>query len=395
MPLLNLTARERKVVFSLAFIMMLRIVGLFMIVPVFSVYAVDLKDATPFLIGVAMGVYGLTQGLLQLPFGVLSDYIGRRAVIFGGLLIFMLGGLVASIAHSIYGVILGRALQGCGAIGSTVMALIADATQEEHRSTAMAIAGSFIGVAFVVAILLGPILTTYFSLQNLFFLSACFSLLAIILLFLLVPRFPEFAVPSRTKNTKIKQVLSLIYNSKLANLNLGIFVLHVILVANFVVFPIHLAQYLGWNRAVQWGFYCPIVIPAFIGAFLVIARAEKHRCIKTYFLYAVVGLALAQGLFYWFPRNVLAAVAGLGIFFGSFAMLEAFLPSLISCDAPQEFKGSALGVYYCCQFFGAFIGGLLGGWVAQQYNLTNVYACCGGVAILWLIITYRNFRLQR
>lgn len=361
MPLLNLTSREKTVVFSLAFIMMLRIVGLFMIVPVFSVYAVDLQDSTPFLIGVAVGIYGLTQGLLQLPFGVLSDYIGRRAVILGGLLIFMFGGLLAAAAQSIYGVILGRALQGCGAIGSTVMALIADATQEEHRATAMAIAGGFIGVAFVVAILLGPVLTAYLSLQNLFFLSACFSMLGIILLFLLVPRFPERNVPSSDKYTKIQQVLSLISNSKLSNLNLGIFVLHAILVANFVVFPIHLAQYLGWSRFVQWKFYCPIVIPAFVISFFVIARAEQQRCVKTYFLYGIWGLAISQVLFYWWFSNFWSTVAGLGIFFVSFAMLEAFLPSLISCYAPQEFKGTALGMYYCCQFFGAFIGGLLGG----------------------------------
>ncbi len=383
-----MTATERRAITSLSLIMALRMIGLFMIVPIFSLYAKDLQAATPFLLGLAMGIYGLTQAVLQIPFGLLSDHLGRRPLIVLGLLLFALGSLIAALTDSIYGMILGRALQGGGAIGSTLMALMADLTQEENRTKAMAICGMTIGLSFALAIILGPLLTQWFNFHSLFWLAFIFSFMAIFILYTWTPTPQRLGWHPETE-PEIKLFVALLKNKELLRLNSGIFFLHAILTASFVVLPLHLKNFLGWQGNEQWMLYIPSLVFGFIISLLFIVIAEKKRSVKPYFLGGIAGLGLAEALLWLFPRQLLPSLAGLAIFFTAFSLLEAFLPSLVSRTASAARKGTALGLYSCSQFMGIFSGGVLGGWLYQHYGLLQIYLLCLGLALLWLGIAYR------
>lgn len=379
---------EQQAVFSLSLIIALRMVGLFMIMPIFALYAKTLEAATPFLIGLAIGIYGLTQGLLQIPFGILSDHLGRRPIIVLGLLLFALGSLIAALSSSIYGIILGRALQGSGAIGSTLLAFMADLTQEEHRSKAMAIAGMTIGLSFAIAMITGPLLAEWLPFQSLFYLAALLSGIAIIILYTATPKPKRLSWHPDTE-PELKFFYTILKNTALLRLNSGIFLLHAILTANFLVLPISLNHYLGWQGHDQWMLYVPSLVLAFIIALMAITRAEKKRQVKPYFLAGIIGLASAEALLWLFPQRLWLTVIGLSIFLTAFSLLEAFLPSLVSRTAPAARKGTALGLYSCAQFLGIFTGGTLGGWLYQKQGLLYVYSFCFILALLWLGITYR------
>lgn len=380
----KMTPLERRAIFNISSIMGLRMIGLFMVLPVFTLYAATLTGSTPFLVGIAMGIYGLTQALFQIPFGSLSDKIGRKPIILLGLFIFIAGSLIAGSAHSITWMIIGRALQGAGAIGSTMLAMMADLTSEDQRTKAMAIAGISIGFSFSIAMFIGPVLTKWFSVNNLFYLAAGLGALGIALLLTTTPT-PQKTTWHRDAEPELRSFLNLLANSELMKLNVGILSLHAIFTASFVVIPISLLKLAGLATNQQWLIYLPTLLTGFILSLLFIGRAEQKQLVKPYFLGGIGVLTLSE-IFLWSAPHHLSLIAfGLCLFFGSFSLLEAFMPSLVSRTAPATRKGSALGIYSCSQFLGIFIGGVLGGWLYGSFGFAGVYLFCIALALFWLI----------
>ncbi len=376
-----MTKLERRAAVSLASIISLRMLGLFMILPVFALYAEHLEGVTPFQVGLAIGIYGLTQALLQIPFGMLSDRIGRKPVIAAGLLIFAAGSVVAAMAHTIEGVILGRALQGAGAIAAAVMALTADLTSEQHRTKAMTVIGMSIGFSFVVAMVGGPLLNHWIGVPGIFGLIAVFALLAIVLLFVAVPN-PQRSVFHRDTELEPAQFRQVLANGQLLRLNLGIFTLHLVLTASFVVLPLALVES-GLIAEHHTWLYLPVMVLGMGLAVPFIIVAEKKRRMKQVYIGAVAALLLSQFGLYWGEHHFWAIALLLQCFFIAFNLLEATLPSLISKIAPAQSKGTAMGVYTSSQFIGAFIGGAAGGWLHGQYGSGAVFLFCAGAIALW------------
>lgn len=377
----SMTPLERRAAVSLASIISLRMLGLFMILPVFALYAEHLKGVTPFLVGLAIGIYGLTQAVLQIPFGMLSDRIGRKPVIAMGLLIFAVGSVVAAMAHTIEGVILGRALQGAGAIAAAVMALTADLTSEEHRTKAMTVIGMSIGFSFVIAMVGGPLLNHWIGVPGIFALIAVLALLGIALLYLVVPN-PQRSVFHRDAEVEPAQFRRVLGNGQLLRLNLGIFTLHLVLTASFVVLPLALVDS-GLIAEHHTWLYLPVMVLGMALAIPFIIIAEKKRRMKHVYIGAVAMLLLAQFGLYWSWHNFWAIALLLQLFFIAFNLLEATLPSLISKIAPAQSKGTAMGVYTSSQFIGAFIGGAAGGWLHGEYGSGAVFLFCAGAIALW------------
>lgn len=385
MSLEKMSPIERKAAGSLATLLALRMLGLFMILPVFSLYANQLTYSTPFLIGVAMGVYGLTQGLFQIPIGMLSDHIGRKKMIAAGLLIFIAGSLIAAFSHTIYGMIMGRTLQGVGAVGSAIIALLADLTRPNQRSKAMAISGMTIGSSFALAMILGPLLNNW---VNLFVLAAIFGLIGLFVLIYFVPNPTDTHWHPETE-PNLLDLPGLLKEIELIRLNTGIFLLHGILTATFIVLPLSLEQLAGIASHQQWLVYVPSLILAFAFSVLLLMHAEKNQQIKTFFLLGIILLGCAELLLWSFAKNRLLSACGLLLFFTAFSLLEAFLPSLVSRIAPVNRRGTALGIYSSSQFLGIFIGGIVGGWLYSSAGLTSVYLFCVLLTILWLSVAFR------
>jgi predicted MFS family arabinose efflux permease len=384
MSLEKMTPIERRSVFSLSLVMALRMLGLFMVLPIFALYAKDLKCATPYLIGIAVGIYGLTQAIFQIPFGTLSDYMGRKKIITLGLVIFILGSMIAALSHTIWGVMLGRALQGAGAVGSTIMALVSDLTRVEQRTKAMAITGISIGASFSLAMMLGPMLAAKMQMQHIFWLGAFLSVIAIFLLFTLVPN----PVLNKPASHPIKPWALLKNHPELYRLNIGIFFLHLIFTASFVVIPIALHTEAHLAGRDQWLLYLPILIGAFCLSIPCVILSEKKDYFKKLFCGGIFILALAEFLFWIFAEKLLLSALSLLLFFTAFSLLEAFLPSLVSKIAPSTHKGTALGIYSFSQFAGIFVGGVMGGWLYGTWGLTQVNLFCAVLAIFWLAIAF-------
>lgn len=385
--LMKMTKIERQSVISLSSIMGLRMLGLFMVLPVFSLYAGQLTGATPALIGIAISIYGLAQALLQIPFGMLSDYFGRKPIILLGLIIFIIGSLVACFTQSITWMIVGRALQGAGAVGSTILAMLADLTAEEQRTKAMAVAGITIGVAFSFAMLFGPLLIKWMSVNDLFLIASVLGFVAIIILFKFVPASLTHTW-HRDTEPELKSFLKLLIAPELLKLNCGIFLLHAIFTASFVVMPISFLHALQIPAHQQWLLYLPTLILASLATLICIGFAERKQRIKPYFLGGIVTLLLGECLLWLMQTNIAVAAIGLCFFFAGFTLLEALLPSLISRTAPTKHKGSALGLYSCAQFLGIFAGGMIAGWLYGQFNLSIVYVFCVILALFWLFLAF-------
>lgn len=363
--------------------MSFRMLGLFMILPVFSVAAMQLSGATPKLIGMTLGIYGLTQACFQIPFGMLSDRIGRKPLIFFGLILFFIGSVICALSHSIYLLMLGRALQGSGAIGSTVLATVADITPEHSRAKAMAFVGLSIGLSFTLAMIAGPIINHYFQLSGIFWTTALLSLMGVVLLKVL----PTLPKPLKTSEKKFRDVL---HNKQLLKLNIGIFSMHAILTALFVVIPIILTQQLNLSSQTQIILYLVVLIVAFAFALPFIIIAEAKKKMHGVFISAIGIIVSVMCLFSFLNTNALTTSTLLLLFFTAFTLLEALLPSLVSKTAPPEKKGAAMGVYSSSQFFGIFIGGTLGGVVYEHLGIAGVFIFCAIIAALWFLLAIKK-----
>ena len=379
----SMTRQERKAVTALASIISTRMLGLFLILPVFAIYAHSLSNVTRLEVGIAIGIYGLTQAIFQIPMGMLSDRWGRKPVIVIGLLIFASGSVVAALSDSIMGIIIGRALQGVGAIASAVLAMTADLTSEEHRTKAMATIGISIGMSFMFALMLGPILHHWIGMQGIFWFIAVLALLAIAILYFIVPtpKHTSFHRDAEPVPTQFKKVLM---DTQLLRLDVGILILHFLLAALFVELPILLIQ-TGLIATHHWQVYFPVLLVAMILMVPFIIYAEKYRHLKLIFASAVIGLLLAQLGFMYFYQNLLGIVCLLVLFFTAFNILEASLPSLVSKFASPESKGTAMGVYTTSQFLGTFLGGLTGGWLHSHYPIEFVFGVYAVVALVWFL----------
>jgi len=381
----GMTRAEARTASSLAGIYALRMLGLFMILPVFALYSDQLEGATPTLTGLAIGIYGMTQAFLQIPFGLVSDRIGRKPVIIFGLLVFALGSVMAAGADSIWGVIAGRAMQGAGAIAAAVMALTADLVREEHRVKAMAIIGMSIGASFAVAMVLGPLLNGLIGVPGIFWLTAVLAIMGIVVVVLVVPN-PVVSRVRRDAEAVPAQFASVLRNGQLLRLNAGIFTLHLILTASFLVLPLALRDLAGLEVTKHWEVYLTVLLLSLPMAIPFIIQAEKHQRMKPIFVAAVTVVIAAEVLLFEFHSQVLTIGFGLFVFYSAFNLLEALLPSLIAKMAPPDSKGTAMGFYSSSQFFGAFVGGTAGGWLHGQFGLSSVFLFCAAAALVWLVL---------
>lgn len=377
-----MTPQERRAAMSLASIFSMRMLGLFMILPVFSLYIDDISGATPALMGLAIGIYGLTQGILQIPFGLLSDRLGRKPVIAAGLLLFVIGSVVAAMSDNIYGLILGRALQGGGAIAAAVMALAADLTREEVRTKAMAIIGMSIGASFALALLLGPIINHWIGLHGIFWFIAALATCGIVVLLFVVPT-PVQHRMHRDAQPVPAQFRRILTDTQLLRLDFGIFVLHMILTSVFVVFPLVLQRELGIAPGHHWWIYLPVLLFSVAAMVPFIIIAERKRRMKDVFVGAVLVLSLALLGMSVSYTHIWLLVLCLFVFFTAFNLLEATLPSLVSKVAPPDSKGTAMGFYSSSQFFGAFLGGSLGGVVLGKYGYAEVFLLASVMGLIW------------
>lgn len=379
----SLSKIEVRAMSGLAGLYGLRMLGLFMVLPVMPLLLLNYEGAEPLMIGLAIGIYGFTQALLQLPYGWLSDRFGRKPLIYTGLLIFALGSLVAAMADSLLWLLVGRALQGAGAIASVLMALLADLTRDEKRTQAMASVGISIGLAFIVAMAVGPLLAGWIGLSGLFWLTTIFSLLGILIVKYWVPT-PLRVRKHLDAGINKRHLGKVLLSPQLLRLDFSILILHLLLTSVFIAVPGLLLE-AGWTLTQHGWIYLVTMLTGFGLMIPLIIIGEKGRKMKAMLLVAVslIGLALLL-----MPTNLgnWALLPGLLLFFTGFNLLEASLPSLISKQAPVEVKGTAMGIYSTSQFVGAFLGGMLGGLLLTYWGPQELLWSAAGVCLLWLII---------
>ena len=380
-----MNALERRSTFALSSIFALRMLGLFMIIPVFSVAGQTYEYATPALLGLAVGIYGLTQAILQIPFSLIADRYSRKPLVVFGLLLFALGGAIAAMSDTIYGVIIGRAIAGGGAVSAVVMALLADVTREENRMKAMATMGMSIGVSFAVAFSLGPWLTGLVGISGLFWVTTIMGLAAISMLFL-VPK-----VTRHHRNyqqgylAQLKQVLKM---GDLNRLHVSVFSLHLLLTAMFIYVPSQLIDFAKILLNSHGWVYLPLLVISLFFAFPSIVLAEKYRKMRGIFLTAIGGIILGLGILIFGFESKYILLTGLGLFFIAFNVMEALLPSWLSKAAPIQSKATAMGVNASSQFLGAFFGGVTGGQLLLLNNTALGWSILTGLAIVWLLISF-------
>jgi MFS family permease len=375
---------EVRATFSLASLFALRMLGLFIILPVFAVHAVDLPGgADRMLVGMALGAYGLTQGLLQIPFGMASDRYGRKRVIITGLVLFAVGSFVAAAAQDIWLVIVGRILQGTGAIAAPVVAFAADLTREQHRTKTMAAIGASIGLTFALSLVAAPLLYRSIGMGGIFALTGLLSLAGIWVTLRLVPAEPA-AIVDATRRVQLDSLAGVLRNVELLRLNFGIFSLHVVQMAMFVVIPLALVEG-GLELESHWMIYLPVVLLSFVLMVPPIFMAERRGKMRLMFLVSVAGMVLVQLGFYGWMDSLWGLAGLLLAFFVAFNVLEAALPSLVTRVAPARVRGTALGVYNTTQSLGLFVGGLAGGGLAQYVNPSAVFVFGAALIALWLL----------
>jgi MFS family permease len=381
----SMTPVERRASIGLAGIYGLRMLGLFIILPIFAIYAQQLPGGSnQTLVGIALGAYGLTQAILQIPAGWLSDHFGRKPIIYAGLILFAIGSFIAGSADDIYWIIAGRVIQGAGAINAAVMALTADLTREEHRTKAMAMIGITIGITFSISLVLSPFLYQFIGVPGIFKLIGVLALLAIGVAAFVIPNpaITRFHSDTEASSKKLGAVLR---NKDLLRLDFGIFSLHAILMSVFMQVPFILRQD-GLEAAQHWHVYLPVMLVAFILMVPPIIIAEKKAKMKQVFMFAVGLAALAQLSLMFLQHSIWGVAFALLVFFTAFNVLEATLPSMISKIAPLDAKGTAMGVYSSVQFLGAFFGAAVGGLLMQNFGGNSVFVFAIGLLLIWLLV---------
>ncbi|MFZ6766860.1 MFS transporter [Undibacterium sp. Di26W] len=365
---------------SLASIFALRMLGLFLILPVFAIHAKTLPDGdNASLIGLAMGIYGLSQAFGQIPFGIASDKFGRKRIIVIGLLLFAIGAFVAASASTVVGVIIGRAIQGAGAISAAITALIADSTREEHRTKAMAMVGGSIGLTFAFSLVAAPLLYQRIGMGGIFAMTGVLALVGIAVVVFVTPDAPAI----RHAPVPFSVILK---NRELMRLNYGVFALHMTQMAMFVVVPSALVQYADLPVATHWKVYLPVMFASFIAMLPAIFIGEKFGKMKQVFVAAIALLLVVELGLWQYLQSPAMLVGLLFAFFIAFNILEACQPSLVSRIAPPSAKGAALGVYNTLQAIGLFCGGAIGGWLKQSVNPSSVFIVSAVLTAAWLII---------
>ncbi|BCK86968.1 inner membrane transport protein YajR [Sideroxyarcus emersonii] len=380
-----MTPLERRASIGLAGIYGLRMLGLFIILPIFALYAEKLPGGqSHFLIGIALGAYGLTQSILQIPAGWLSDRYGRKPIIVIGLLLFAAGSFIAASADDIYWIIAGRVMQGAGAINAAVMALTADLTREEHRTKAMAMIGMTIGVTFSVSMVLSPLLYKHIGMSGMFSLIGilAFVSIAVVLWFIPNPAITRFHSDTETNTGKLAEVLR---NKDLLRMDFGVFTLHAILMSVFMQVPFILRAD-GLDAQHQWQVYLPVMLIAFALMVPPIIIAEKKAKMKQVFMAAIALAAVAQLAILFLHGSIWGVAISLLLFFTAFNVLEATQPSIVSKIAPLAAKGTAMGVFSSVQFLGAFFGSAMGGLLMQFYGGNSVLVFAVGMLLLWLAV---------
>ncbi len=377
---------EKKAAFSLASVFSVRMLGLFMILPVFAIYGEQLIGYSPIWLGLAIGAYGLTQALLQIPMGILSDKFGRKPVILAGLVVFLIGSVVAAMSETIYGVVLGRAIQGMGAIASAILALAADLSREEQRPKVMATIGMFIGLSFTFAMILGPIVADSFGLSGLFWFTGMLTIVAMVMLQFMVPNSVNKA-PRGDSVALPEQITRLIRHRQLSRLNWGVFILHMALTACFVTLP---KQFVASGLALEdhWQIYLPTLLGSFFLMVPFMIFAIKKQKENLMFSAAIALFSLALFLLWLLPSGFWSLVLSVVIFFTAFNYLEATMPSILSRIAPAGVKGSVMGVYSSSQFLGAFVGGIVGGYIASQYGENTIFLVMALSSVIWLVLSF-------
>ena len=375
---------ELRASLALASVFGLRLFGMFVILPVFAIYAETLpggRDLT--LVGIAIGAYGLTQAILQIPFGWWSDRIGRKPVIYMGLILFAAGSFVAAAAPNIYIVIVGRVLQGAGAISAAVMALASDLTREEHRTKSMAMIGSTIGLVFAFSLVAAPWLNQLIGVPGIFALTGVFALAAVGVVWRIVPSVIE-SPPTRTSSllADLKNVLA---DPQLVRLNWGIFALHAVLMALFVAVPFALRE-AGMPLNQHWKVYLPVMLTSFVLMLPAVMGAQVPSRLKRWFVASVAVLLMGQGAMPWLMGEIWTISLFLLLFFTPFNVLEAMLPSLVSRLAPPQLKGAAIGVYSSVQFLGTFAGAAAGGFLYGRWGIAGIVVPGVVLLAIWLIL---------
>ncbi len=379
-----LNATERRATIGLAAVYGTRMSGFFLMLPMFSLFAEQLPGSTPALAGLAVGIYGLMQALGQIPSGLWSDHIGRKPVIIGGLALFALGSIIAALADHILWVIIGRAVQGCGAVAAAILALAADLTRPEQRTRVMAGIGITIGAAFILSLVTAPLLHAWMGHTGIFWLCAGLAIVAIGIVIRVVPD------PAKTQQHHdvipvphmIRRVL---YQRTLLRLDIGIFALHLILTATFLALPIMLRD-AGLPLAEHTRVYLPILVFSLLGMAPFVWLSSRQIRTQSILSGAVLILSVALCILWQSRNSLITILIGLGLFFLAFNLLEAKLPALISESAPPEAKGTAMGVFTTSQFLGAFTGGLLGGWIHTWFELSAIFLLSAIIAMAWWVM---------